>query len=173
MIVRKESTVCFSGYRPHKFDFPLSGDEYELFTKQLHSGIAKAIENGHDTFLVGMAPGYDIIAAELVIFARRAYSEKEIKLVGVLPYANFKDSKHFDVEWCERYDSVMEQVVETINVTEKDDWRNGCYDLRNKFMVDNSSLLICYSTGKSGGTKSTVKYATDKGLKIINIAELS
>ena len=173
MTVNKESTVCFSGYRPHKFDFQLSGDEYDLFTKRLHSEIAKAIERGYDTFLVGMAPSYDLIAAELVVLARRAYSEMAIKLVCALPYANFKDSKHFNVEWRERYDSVIAQAAEIINVTEKDDWSNGCYDLRNKFMVDNSSLLICYSTGKSGGTKNTIKCATDNGIKVVNIAELS
>jgi uncharacterized phage-like protein YoqJ len=169
MNLNKEKTACFSGYRPHKFDFPLSGDLYDKFTMRLLDEITRAIENGCDTMLVGMAPGFDIIAAELVVLAKRSYSEQDIKLICALPYANFKDSKHFDTHWRERYDSVMEHSYETINVTDRPNWMRGCYDKRNRFMVDNSSLLICHSTGKAGGTETTIKYAESKGLRIVNI----
>lgn len=39
----------------------------------------------------------------------------------------------------------------------------------NRFMVDNSSLMIALFSGIAGGTKSTIDYARNKGLKIIII----
>jgi uncharacterized phage-like protein YoqJ len=164
----KGKAVCFSGYRPQKFDFPMSGDEYDKFSKRLFDEIYKAVEDGCDTFMVGMAPGFDIIAAELVIHAKRA--EPNIKLICVLPFGNFKHSEHFDGHWRERYDSVMEHSHETINVTDKPDYSRGCYDKRNKFLVDGSSLVICYSTGKKGGTENTIEYANSKNVAVVNVA---
>ena len=37
---------------------------------------------------------------------------------------------------------------------------------RNKYIIDNSSVLIALFNGKAGGTKQTVDYAKEKGLKI-------
>ena len=39
-------------------------------------------------------------------------------------------------------------------------------------MVDNSSRLICYYNGCSGGTAFTVRYAGKKGLEIVNLFEV-
>jgi len=170
----KERTVSFSGYRPHKFDFSLiEGSEYDLFTARLFDEITNAIENDYDTFISGAAPGFDIVAAELVIFAKRVYPEKGIKLICALPYGNFKDSKHFDSRWRDRYDSVIDHCHKTIYVTNSTIETIYCYDRRNKFMVDNCSQLICYHNGKSGGTESTIKYAESRNIKIVNIAACS
>ena len=169
----KEKTVSFSGYRPHKFDFSLNGgSEYERFTLILFNQIIKSIENGYDTFISGMAPGFDIIAAELVILAKRTYPEKGIKLICALPYSNFRDSRHFTQHWRARYDRVINHCHRNINVTNNAMESVYCYIHRNKFLVDNCSQLICYYSGKSGGTKNTIKYADGSKVEIINIANL-
>ena len=169
----KEKTVSFSGYRPHKFDFSISGGrESDKFAVRLFDEIIKAIENDYNTFISGMAPGFDIIAAELVILAKRAYPEKEIKLICTLPFGDFKYSKHFDQHWRGRYDSVIDHCNKIINVTNSTIETIYCYSSRNKFMVDNCSQLICYHTGKSGGTESTIQYAESSGVEIVNIATL-
>ena len=41
---------------------------------------------------------------------------------------------------------------------------------RNRHLIDNSSLCICYLTKNSGGTAFTVNYALKKGLIITNVA---
>ena len=46
----------------------------------------------------------------------------------------------------------------------------GCFSVRNRFMVDSSSLLICYFDGQAGGTAQTVHYAQDSGLHIVNLS---
>lgn len=42
---------------------------------------------------------------------------------------------------------------------------------RNRHLVDNSSVCICYQTKETGGTAYTVEYARKHGLRIINLAE--
>lgn len=46
----RETTVAFSGYRPHKFDFPLiaSHEMYEKLTKARFKTIIKAMELGYE-----------------------------------------------------------------------------------------------------------------------------
>ena len=44
-----------------------------------------------------------------------------------------------------------------------------CFLERNRFMVDNSSLMIALYGGIPGGTKSTIDYARKKGLEIVII----
>lgn len=170
MEFNKETTVCFSGYRPQKFDFPLCGDRYEGFRAALLDEIKKAIDCGYTTHLVGMAPGFDVISCEASIEAKQLFPQSTIRLVCVLPYADFNQSSHFDAHWRKRYDQVLAHSDEIINITGNNGWSSGCYYARNRFMVDNSSLLICYSTGKAGGTEQTMEYARKNNVPIINIA---
>ena len=50
------------------------------------------------------------------------------------------------------------------------DYYNGFMHKRNRHLVDNSSLCICYLTEQTGGTTYTINYARDKGRMIVNIA---
>lgn len=44
-----------------------------------------------------------------------------------------------------------------------------CMFERNRYMVDNSSLMITLFNGLPGGTKSTIDYARSQGLEIVII----
>lgn len=46
-----------------------------------------------------------------------------------------------------------------------------CMQKRNRHLVDNSSICICYLTKPTGGTAYTVNYAHRCGLQIFNIAQ--
>ena len=46
-----------------------------------------------------------------------------------------------------------------------------CIQKRNRHLVDNSSICICYLTKPTGGTAYTVNYARRCGLQILNIAQ--
>ena len=43
---------------------------------------------------------------------------------------------------------------------------------RNRHLVNNSSLCICYLTEEKGGTYYTVKYAQENQLAVVNVVEL-
>lgn len=52
-----------------------------------------------------------------------------------------------------------------------DDYDRGCMYKRNRFLVDNSTVCVCYLTAVNGGTAYTVGYAKSKNLTVINLAE--
>ena len=49
-------------------------------------------------------------------------------------------------------------------------YTRGCMHERNRHLVDNSSVCVCYLNRESGGTAYTVRYARERGLEIINLA---
>ena len=40
---------------------------------------------------------------------------------------------------------------------------------RSRYVVDHSSICVCFQTRIHGGTADTVKYAAAQGLKIMNL----
>ncbi len=52
------------------------------------------------------------------------------------------------------------------------EYTRDCMFERNRHLVDNSSVCICYLSERSGGTAYTVEYALKKELKIINLAKI-
>lgn len=156
-----QKTVSFSGYRPEKL--PDFGNEtafsIETLKSDLHDAILQAISNGSDTFLVGMAEGFDMYAAESVIECKATHPS--IKLISVVP---FEDGHTHS----ERYTNIITSADDTVVLSEE--LTRGAYYARNEYMVNNSSLLICYYDGRVGGTEYTVDYAKKKGVKVINLA---
>lgn len=78
---KKEKAVkrcCFTGYRPSKFPFELSGGngDYDEFLSALESTIFSLYEKGCSLFYTGMAMGFDIIAAETVLKLKRCGNSK-------------------------------------------------------------------------------------------------
>ena len=49
-------------------------------------------------------------------------------------------------------------------------YTRGCMHERNRHLVDNSSVCVCYLNRESGGTAYTVDYAEKQGLEVINLA---
>ena len=47
---------------------------------------------------------------------------------------------------------------------------NGCMHVRNAYMVDRSSICVCYMKKLGGGTLATVRYALSQDLPVVNIA---
>ena len=50
-----------------------------------------------------------------------------------------------------------------------EEYTRDCMFKRNRHLVDNSSLCICYLTKDTGGTAYTVRYARSKGKIIVNV----
>lgn len=158
---------CFTGYRPEKFPFPFKGDHlrYTAFEDKLTDSIFALAAEGFDRFYTGMARGFDLLAAELVLLGRKA-RKTPVELYCVLPFKG-QDAGWSDV-WRQRYARVLEQAdhIECLS----DVYSRGCYQRRNRFMVDNSQLILTYYDGKQGGTAGTLAYAQKKGKPIINLA---
>lgn len=68
-------TCCFTGHRPQSLPWKFNEqDERCLKMKeQLRNEIIKAIKNGYKTFISGMALGFDMICAEMVLELKKTY----------------------------------------------------------------------------------------------------
>ncbi len=131
----------------------------------LEKAIDNAIADGYVTFITGMAKGTDIWAAEIVLKKRR--KNKELKLICALPHPNFENRRSLTEKL--KFNKILKKadLVKEIN----DHYFTGCYQVRNKWMVDRSNLVIAVFNGQKGGTKNTVDYAKRKGVKILNVTE--
>ncbi len=161
-------TCCFSGHRPKSL--PWGFDEQDercvKMKGKLKEEIIKAIKSGYDTFLCGMALGFDMIVAEMILELKENDSFKHIKLIGALPCKNqerlWKEGEKF------RYHNLLAKLDGTRCIY--DNYVGAkCMLERNKFMVNNSSLLIALFNGTSGGTEKTIRYAQKQGIDIVLI----
>lgn len=151
----KEHTACFTGHRI-----------IEMLVRELEEktfeAISKAVSLGYTHFIYGGALGFDMISAEQVIFHRCI--DKDITLEIALPC---KD--HF-AKWsykqkC-RLNAILE-VADKIKYVTETEYIKDCMQLRNKYMVLKSSLVIAYFTGKPSGTKNTIDFAERQLVEII------
>lgn len=158
---------CFTGYRPQKFGFKMSFNDplYVKFENLLTEWIIKLINEECRIFYTGMAMGFDIIAAENVALLKKARPELGIKLICVIPFLGQEEG--FDTFWRAKYDAIMAQADEKILLS--DQYYSGCYQVRNKFMVDNSDFVLTWYDGKAGGTRNTLNYAVKQGKQVLNI----
>ncbi len=151
--------VCFSGHRK------IPPEEIPMVSKRLRDALIECIENGYCFFGAGGALGFDALAAQAVLELKVEYPH--IRLILVLPCRDqTRWWKETDITEYERIKSEADKVVYTA-----EQYYSGCMHKRNRHLVDNSSLCICYLKKHSGGTAYTVHYAEKCGLKIINIAE--
>lgn len=159
MIPIKDQTACFTGHRKLPF---LQKRKIKRKIKQV---LIEAVEQGYRYFGDGGACGFDLLAAQTVLELKREYPQ--IKLILVLPcQEQTRGWAQQNIEEYERIKAAADKVVFTSK-----EYYSGCMQKRNRHLVDNSSLCICYLTEKSGGTVYTVDYARSQGLKIINVAK--
>ena len=120
---------------------------------------------GITTFYVGGCTGFDTMAALAVLDYRKTHPD--IHLIVVVPY------KGQSKGWSEKekliYTFINSSASEVVCLA--DHYFRGCMQIRNRYMVDNSSVCICYLNKCKGGTVSTVKYAKSKGIPIRNLCK--
>ena len=158
--IESNVSCCFTGHRkiPQK--------KYVQIQEKLKDEIVTAIQNGYNFFYAGGAIGFDTMAAQAVLELKAQYPH--IKLILVLPCVNQTDGwEQSDIDEYERIRVLADEIIYTSEENKK-----GCMHKRNRYLVDHSSLCICYMTRKSGGTAYTVKYAKNKEIAIVNIKDI-
>ena len=155
---KKLHTCCFTGHRPEK----LNMTEKEV-KDRLRKAIRDAIQDGFTTFITGMARGVDIWSAEIVLEERK--SNDQIMLICVPPFEGFEKSWGFAEK--NKYKNIVKKAdfVKYICVA----YSKKSFQMRNCYMVDNSSRIISVYNGEKGGTQNTIKYAKTKKIEVINV----
>ena len=116
-------------------------------------------------FGAGGALGFDTLAAQIVLSLKETYPT--IKLILVLPCLSQSDA--WSLEDKSIYENIKGRADKVVYTSR--DYTRGCMHKRNRHLVDNSSVCICYLTEKTGGTAYTVDYAKKNGLLVVNTAE--
>ena len=152
-------TCCFTGHRV------IPSGEKETIRHLLETAIEKAIQDGYRFFGAGGALGFDTLAAQTVLTLKQQYPH--IRLILVLPCVDQTTGwKQDDIDEYERIRALADKVVYTSR-----EYTSGCMHKRNRHLVDNSSLCICYLTKLSGGTAYTIRYEERKKISVFNLAD--
>ena len=154
----RSRTCCFSGHRN------LPRDDLEKIATKTKEAIVSSIHDGYCYFGTGGALGFDTLAAKTVLLLKARYPE--IKLILVLPCKD--QTARWSAEDIAEYEIIKTRADKVVYVSEH--YYNGCMQKRNRHLVDNSSLCICYLSSNTGGTAYTVDYAKRVGCRIINLA---
>ena len=154
-MIDKKKTCCFSGHRilPSNFD-----------CEELKKLVYKSINDGFDTFLCGMALGFDSECFKVLQELKKDFT---LKVIACIPCES--QSKFFNKKQKAEYEKMINSADEVIYVSKE--YFDGCMQKRNRHLVDGSSLCVCYLAKQDGGTAYTVQYAREKGLQVVNIAE--
>lgn len=152
---RKERTliVAGTGHRPKDIVEPHAGVQIKARVKLDYSG-AK-------TFICGMAEGFDLLAAD-------AAMDLGLEVWAARPWTGHKVGK----DWQGIYEQVLGYATIIKVVTEASTYPgHWCMHARNKWMVDNSNVVLSYMNPEkqSGGTFQCVKYAKSVGRPVANI----
>ena len=153
VIINSAKACCVSGHRKMLNDLDI---------EKLNQVFLQLINDGVDTFLVGMAIGFDALCFRVLENIRKT---KDIKIIACIPCKN-QDYKYTEAQKNE-YIRMILSSDERVWTGEK--YTPYCMHKRNRFMVDNSFCLVAYLRHDKSGTSTTVKYAKDLGKKVIII----
>lgn len=149
---------CFTGHRPEK----LTRMEQEIKSNLEHE-IRRAIDDGFNVFITGMARGVDIWAAEIVLQIRQ--TGVPVRLICASPHQGFEEL--WSSEWQHRYNAVLEAADLARFICPR--YSRGCFQVRNEWMVNHSSRVLAVFNGQPSGTKNTIDYAYRQGVPVIII----
>ena len=150
--------VCFTGHRPEK----LTRDEKSVM-KDLEKEIRKAVSDGLNVFITGMARGVDIWAAQIVLKLRDEGCN--VRLICACPYEGFERS--WSQEWQKAYREIL-TVADFVKYV-CNGYGPACFQIRNEWMVNHSARVIAVYNGENGGTKNTMDYAMKVGVPVVRI----
>ena len=130
---------------------------------ELKSSIETAItEYSITTFYVGDRGNFDRQASGCVLAMKKKYPH--IRLVLILPYFTNKLNEYKEIYESQYDDIIIPSILDGVHP-------KGAITKRNRWMVDESELIIAYITRDYGGAYNTVKYASRSNKRIINISK--
>lgn len=144
----KETTALFIGNR----------DCYNVKNEIIELAIIGATEAGIRTFLNGGQGYFDQRCASLVHKLKEKYPFIRSHLV--IPYRTFK------IDNCELFDEIIYPFEKHI---ESRYTYMGNIEKRNRYMMNQSCMAICYLNHTTGGAGKTLAYARKKKLFIIDL----
>ncbi len=111
-------------------------------------------------FYVGRNGDYDICVASCIKRAQKAMGNQNSALVLVLPYV---------VKDIEYYRGYYDDII--LPIDEKTHFK-AAVTKRNRWMIENSDLVIAFVERRSGGAYNGLSFAQKRGVKTVNLGEM-
>lgn len=166
LIDSREHTCCFTGHRK------IPNERVNRLYEAISFEMSWLVSHGIVEFYAGGALGFDTIAALAVIDARNHNPRLKLNLALPCP----EQAHGWNAQERETYDYILSAADSIYYCSEH--YHNGVMQLRNRFMVEHSSICVCYydkslnnSSVTRGGTLYTVNYARKMGLKLLNLGD--
>ena len=153
IFINRARTCAVTGHRILNKDFDKVRLEY-VFNK--------LIEGGYNCFLVGMALGFD---TECFCILEKLREKNSIKIIACIPCLD--QDKKFNKEQKEKYQEMLTKADEKVIISQE--YTSECMMQRNRYMVDNCSVVVSYKRREVGGTAGTVRYAKKQGVSVIEL----
>ncbi len=131
--------------------------------ESLREEFIKFIDKGFDTFLIGMALGFDTLCFQTLLSLKENYPN--IKLIACIPCKT--QAYKFTKNQREEYEKMLSSADEKVLISEE--YTPTCMQKRNKYMVDNASVLLAYTYKDYGGAVNTVKYALKQNVPVYKV----
>lgn len=128
---------------------------------QLSKELEILINTGYTYFYCGMAEGFDLCTLKILVDLKKQYP---IQIEACIPHRG--QENHFSAEMKVLYKSLIQECDERTVFFEK--YTDGCFLVRNRYMVDNADCVYAYCLRNTGGTAYTVRYAKSKGKTVIH-----
>lgn len=161
----RQKTCCFSGHRAAKL--PWGSNELDprciSLKRELDNTLKALYSTGTRHFICGMALGSDMYFAEAVIALRGAHPD--VTLEAAIPCP--EQAERWESGQRERYERLLNECDVKTVVSQR--YTPDCMDKRNRYMIDNSSVLVAVFGGGTGGTFNTIRHAIREGLRIVEL----
>lgn len=115
-------------------------------------------------FLVGRDGEFDQLVTSTIKRLKRVLRDDNSALVWVLPYPT-AEYRSYEADFATYYDEI-EICPESAVAHFK-----SAFQIRNRWMIDRSDLVVCYVERANGGAFQTLRYAGSRKKSIVNIAE--
>lgn len=136
-------------------------DAHELVERRLYPIVKELIQTKpYVEFFIGRDGEFDTFVASVIKRAQRAFGKENNELILVLPYPK-KDQEFYE----QYYDAVM--IPDCLANTHP----KQAISKRNRWMIEQCNLLICFTEHESGGAYTALSYARKLKKRIVNLAQ--
>ena len=168
-----ERTACFTGHRPREvMAFEPLDERCERLTEAFDREVQRLVQQQRvDMFLCGMADGFDLFAAQRLLWLRRMDRIPQgVCLIAVLPYPGHIRSMPRK-RWTEAYQEVLLCAQDALVVSAE--YGPEAYKKRNAYMVEHARYVLAFwNHSPRSGTGQTVRMAEKSGRTIVNLYDL-
>lgn len=161
----RQKTCCFSGHRAAKLPWGSNENDPRCLSlkRELDNALKVLYSTGTRHFICGMALGSDMYFAEAVIALRAAHPD--VTLEAAIPCPD--QAERWESGQRERYERLVDACDVRTIISQR--YTPDCMDRRNRYMIENSSVLVTVFGGGTGGTFNTIRHALREGLRIVEL----